>query len=150
MAGFFPEVPKFPMPNFDLPKMEVPAAFRDMAEKGAAQARENYEKLKSAAEEVTDVLEDTYAKVAKGAADCGLKMLEAARVNSNAQFDYLTDLFKTRTVAEFVELSTAHARKQFDSLSAQTKDISSFVQKVATETAEPLKDTVSKAFSKAA
>ncbi|MGZ5853767.1 MAG: phasin [Xanthobacteraceae bacterium] len=150
MAGFTPEMPKFAIPNFDLPKMEVPAAFRDMAEKGVAQAKDNYEQIKSAAEQATDVLEDTYAKASKGMSDYGLKMIEAARANSNAQFDYFTELFGAKTVAEFVELSTAHARKQFDALSAQSKELSSFVQKVATETAEPIKGSVSKVFSKAA
>ena len=155
MAGFIPEMPKFEMPNFampnfDLPKMEVPAAFRDLAEKGVAQAKDNYEKIKAAAEEATDVLEDTYAKASKGASDYGLKMIEAARSNANANFDYFTEIFGAKTMAEFVELSTAHARKQFEALSAQSKELSSFAQKVATETAEPIKGSVSKVFNKAA
>src|SRR5689334_17035402 len=55
------EFPKFEIPNFEMPKLEVPAAFREFAEKGASQAKETYEKMKAAAEEATDVLEDTYA-----------------------------------------------------------------------------------------
>ena len=49
-----------------MPKFEVPAAFREFAEKGIAQAKENYEKMKSAAEQATDVLEDTYSTASKG------------------------------------------------------------------------------------
>src|SRR5215213_7317409 len=71
------EIPRFEMPKFEMPKMEVPAAFREFAEKGASQAKENYEKLKAAAEEATDVLEDTYATAAKGASEYGLKVIEA-------------------------------------------------------------------------
>jgi hypothetical protein len=44
------EFPKFGMPNFEMPKMEIPAAFREFAEKGVSQAKENYEKMKTAAE----------------------------------------------------------------------------------------------------
>ncbi|HET9688455.1 MAG TPA: phasin, partial [Pseudolabrys sp.] len=55
------EMPKFEMPKFEMPKFEVPTAFREFAEKGVAQAKENYEKVKSAAEKATDVLEDTYS-----------------------------------------------------------------------------------------
>ena len=51
------EMPKFEMPKFEMPKFEVPPAFREFAEKGIAQAKENYEKCKSAAEQATDVLE---------------------------------------------------------------------------------------------
>jgi hypothetical protein len=51
------EMPKFELPNFEIPKMEIPAAFRELAEKSVSQAKETYEKMKSAAEEATDVLE---------------------------------------------------------------------------------------------
>ena len=51
-----------------------------------------------------------------------------------------------KTVSEVVEMSTAHARQQFDVVSAQAKDLSSLAQKVATDTAEPIKAGVNKAF----
>mgnify|MGYP001555400269 CR=1 FL=1 len=40
------EMPKFEIPKFEMPNMEVPPAFRELAEKGVAQAKENYEKIK--------------------------------------------------------------------------------------------------------
>lgn len=144
------EFPKFEIPNFEMPKMEVPAAFREFAEKGASQAKENYEKLKAAAEEATDVLEDTYATAAKGASDYGLKVIEASRVNTNAAFDFFTELMTVKSYSDMIELSTAHARKQFETVTAQTKDLVSIAQKVANETAEPVKAGVNKAFSKVA
>ncbi len=144
------DVPKFDMPNFEVPKMEIPAAFREIAEKSVAQAKESYEKMKSVAEEATDVLEGTYATASKGAADYGLKVIEAARANTNAAFDFYTQLMTVKSLSEVVELSTAHARKQFEAVTAQSKDLASLAQKVATETAEPIKDSVSKAFQKVA
>ena len=57
VTGAF-EMPKFEMPKFDIPKVEMPAAFREFAERGVAQAKDTYEKMKAAAEEATDVLED--------------------------------------------------------------------------------------------
>ena len=47
----------FALPKFDMPKFEMPSAFREMAEKGISMAKENYDKMKSTAEEATDVLE---------------------------------------------------------------------------------------------
>ncbi|MPZ38980.1 MAG: phasin [Rhizobiales bacterium] len=140
------EFPKFEIPNFEMPKIEVPAAFREFAEKGASQAKENYEKMKAAAEEATDVLEDTYATAAKGASDYGLKVIEATRVNTNAAFDFYTELMTAKSYSDVIELSTAHARKQFETVTAQTKDLTALAQKMATETAEPIKGSVSKAF----
>jgi phasin len=142
------DVPKFGMPNFEMPKIEVPAAFREFAEKGVSQAKENYEKMKAAAEEATDVLEGTYANATKGAADYGLKLIEATRVNTNAAFDFYTQLMTVKSYSDVIELSTAHARKQFEAVTAQTKDLAALAQKVATETAEPIKGSVSKVFSK--
>ena len=97
-------MPKFEMPKFDMPNMEVPAAFREIAEKGVAQAKEGYEKMKTAAEDATEMLEDTYATASKGYSDYGLKLIETARANSNAAFDLFGELLSAKSVAEVVEL----------------------------------------------
>lgn len=142
------EMPKFEMPKFDLPKMEVPAAFREFAEKGISQAKDNYEKMKAVAEDATDVIEDTYATASKGASDYGLKVIETARTNANSMFDFTSELMNVKSVSEWVELSTAHARKQFEAMTAQSKELSALAQKVATETAEPMKASVHSTFKK--
>jgi len=144
------EIPKFEMPKFEVPKMEVPAAFREFAEKGVAQAKDAYEKVKAAAEEATDLLEDTYSTAAKGAADYNLKVIEAARANTNAAFDYARELLDVKSLSEVVEISTSHARKQFEALSEQTKELTALAQKVASESAEPIKTGMTKAFRKVA
>src|SRR5580704_18083286 len=111
VTGAF-EMPKFEMPKFDIPKVEMPAAFREMAERGVAQAKDTYEKMKAAAEEATDALETTYSTATKGASDYGLKVIEAARANTNAAFDFAGEIMAAKTVSEMVELSSTHARKQ--------------------------------------
>src|SRR6195256_6332949 len=144
------ELPKFDMPNFEMPKMEVPAAFREIAEKSVSQAKETYEKMKSAAEEATDMLEDTYATATKGASDYGLKVIEAARANTNAAFDFATQIMTVKSLSEMVELSTARTRKQFETFTGQAKELATIAQKVATETAEPVKESFGKVFKKVA
>jgi phasin len=144
------EMPKFEIPKFEIPKVEMPAAFREFAERGVAQAKDTYEKMKAAAEEATDVLETTYSTATKGASDYGLKVIEAARVNTNAAFDFAGELITAKTLSEVIELSSAHARKQFEALSEQGKELSALAQKVATETVEPIKSGMDKAFSKVA
>ena len=154
-AGFASEMPKFEIPRFDLPKfevpkMEVPAAFREFAEKSVTQAKDNWEKMKAATEEASDLIEDSYATASKGAADYGLKLIEVSRANTNSAFDFATQLFTVKSLAEAVELSTAHTRKQFEAFAAQSKELATVAQKVATEAAEPIKDSVTKAFKKVA
>ncbi len=137
------EIPKFEMPKFDIPSMEMPAAFRELAEKGIAQAKENYEKVKNVAEQATDVLEETYSTASKGYTHLGLKLIEAARTNTNAAFDLYGELLTAKSFAEVVEKSTAYLRAQFDSLSAQSKEVTEFAQKVANDTAQPIKESIS-------
>ena len=144
------EMPKFELPGFDLPKFEVPAAFREAAEKGVAQAKEGWEKMKSATEEATEVLEESYTTATKGASAYGLKVIDAARTNTNAAFDFATEIATAKSLSELVELSTAHARKQFETVSAQTKELTSLAQKVSADTVEPFKTGFTSAFKKVA
>lgn len=143
-------MPAFEMPKFEMPKMEVPTAFREIAEKGVAQAKANYEKMKSAAEDATEMLEDTYATASKGCSGYGLKLIETARANSNAAFDLMGELLTAKSYAEMVELTTAYMRAQFDTMNAQAKELADHAQKVATDTVEPIKEGFTSAFSKAA
>ena len=144
------EIPRLDIPKLELPKFEVPAAFREFAEKGVTQARDNWERMKAATEEATELMEGSYATASKGMADYGLKLIEAARVNTNAAFDLAGELMAAKSVSEAVELSAAHARKQFEALSMQTKELAALAQKVATETSEPIKESVASAFKKVA
>lgn len=148
-GGTFPgfELPK----GFELPQaFEVPPAFREMAEKSLGACRENYEKLKAAAERTSDMVEDSCTQAGKGLATYNMKAIEAIHSNVNATFDYYTALLSAKSLPEAMELSSAHVRKQFEVLSSQAKDLTSLAQKVAAETSEPLKAGVEKNINAAA
>ena len=140
-------MPHFEIPTFDMPKIELPEAFRQMTEKGVAQAKDTYEKAKVTADEATDLLKGTYATATKGAADYNLKVIEIARANTNTAFDYANAMLGVKSVPEFFELSTTHARKHFETMTAQTKELAALAQKMTTDIAEPLKSGVTKAFN---
>jgi phasin len=150
IPGFKPEFPFVDVPKFEKSATEATAAFRDMAEKSIVQAKDTYAKMKTAAEEATGMMEHSYANASKGAADYGLKLIEAARANSNAAFDFATELFGARTMAQMVEISTAHTRKQIEAITAQARELSALAQKLATTTAEPIKEGFSTLAKKAA
>jgi phasin len=142
-------IPNFEMPKFDMSNMEMPDAFREMTEKGVAHAKDTYAKARVASEEAADLLQKTYATVAKGATDYNLKLIEITRANTRAAFDYAHELLGVKSPSEFIELSTAQMRKQFDIVSAQNKELCALAQETATEAAEPIKTGVSKAFNTA-
>jgi phasin len=138
----------FGMSKYDMAKMEVPAEFREMTDKGVAHARDTYAKAKVASEEAADLLESAYATVAKGAIDYNLRLIEIARINTRAAFDCTHELLGVKSPSELIELSTAHMRKQFDVVSAQHKELCALAQEVAAEAAEPIKTSMSKALDK--
>jgi phasin len=102
-----------------------------------------------ACEQAADLLENTYATVAKGAQDYNHKLIEIARTNTRAAFDYAHELLAVKSPSEFIELSTAQMRKQFEIASAQNKELYALAQQVATEAAEPIKTGVSEALNNA-
>ena len=96
-------ISKFGMPKFDLPNMEMPEAFREMTEKGVAHVKDTYATAKVATEEAADLLQNTYAALAKGANDYNLKLFEIVRVNSRVAFDYAQELLGVKSPSGFIE-----------------------------------------------
>jgi len=124
-----------------------PSNYEEIAEKGVAQAKDTYEKTKVAAEQAADLLTETYATAAKGATDYNLKVIEIVRTNTSTAFEYAQELMGAKSPAEFVTLSTAHARKQVDTMITQAKELSVLAQKVSSEITGPLQAGVTKAFN---
>lgn len=127
--------------NFD-----VPVAFRDLAEKGISQARDAYAKMKTAAEDTTEAVEDTFETARDGAFTFGVKTIDAVKANSDASFAFAKDLFGAKTLADVIELQTAFARQQFDTMSAQVKEFQELAQKVMADASKPISAHVEKSF----
>ena len=113
--------------------------FGGMAEQSVVRAKENYEKMKAASGEMVDIFQETYSTNTKGAADDGSKVIEISGVNTSAAFDFFTSLLGTKSLSEIVNLSTTQSRKNVDAVAAQNRELWELAQKVATETAEPIK-----------
>jgi phasin len=94
---------------------------RDFTEKSAARAKETYGRVQAAAKESTEAMEQTLSTASKGAADFNSHLLEIAQENMNAAFDFARQLTRVKSPSEFLELSAAHARKQFEKYTEQTQ-----------------------------
>lgn len=129
---------------------EVPEQVRAFAEKGVSQARENYTKFKDAAESHNGTVEAVFSTASKGAADYSAKLLDIVKTNTSATLDFAQELVAVKTPAQAMELWTSHARTQFEAFTAQSKELAELVQKIATETSEPIKAGASKLFKPAA
>jgi phasin len=125
---------------------QVPEQVRAFAEKGVSQAREGYQKLKEAAETNNGAMEAVYTSATKGAGDFTAKVIEIAKTNTESAFDFAQALLGVKSLPDAFELVNSHARKQFETLTAQSKDLAEITQKVASETVEPIKAGAAKAF----
>jgi phasin len=135
--------------GFDMPLFAMPGMFRGIAEQSVVRARDNCEKIKAASGEIADILREAYSTNAKGAADYGVKVIEISGVNTNSAFDFLTNLLDTKSLSEIIKLSATQSRKSFEVASAQNRELWELAQKVATETAEPIKKSFTRALQKA-
>ena len=129
---------------------EVPEQMRALAEKGVSQARDSYAKFKDAAETHNGTIEAVFTTVNKGASAYSTKVMEFIKANSTASMDFAQELFGVKTPAEALELWTTQTRKQLETFTAQAKELAELGQKIATETAEPIKATAAKYYKPAA
>ena len=95
------------------------------------------------------MLENTYEAAAKRATDYNRKLIAIGRTNTRAAFDNVHELLAAKSPSEFIELSTAQMRKQFDIASAQNKELCGLAQEITTGAAGAITTSVSKAFNRA-
>lgn len=131
---------------FDMPKTGTPRALPQFAEYGAAQAKASYEKMSAATAEASHLIHNSCTTAAKGVGEYNAKLFEIACANANTAFDFAHALNGVRSPAQFLEVTTGHARERFGVYSEQAKELAALAQKIASEAAEPLKTGATKAF----
>jgi len=129
------------------PMTDAPQALRAMTEAGTAQAKEAYGKVSAATAEATDLIRKSCSTAVEGARAYNDKLLAFAQANSKVAFDFSHKLLGVKSPSEFMQLSSEHARKQFEILTDQTKELAALAQQVTLVTTEPLKTGVTKAFT---
>ncbi len=91
---------------------------------------------------MTDVLEDTYETARAGTIEYNTKSLpEAAKANTDAVFGFRQGLLCGQVSLRKPSncRPRVRPRKQFETLTAQIKDLQETAKKVATDTAAPMK-----------
>ena len=129
---------------------EVPEQMRAFAEKGVSQARDNYAKFKDVAESHNGTIEAVFSTASKGASEYTAKLMEIMKSNTTATLDFAQELLGVKTPSEAMELWSSHAKSQFETFTANAKELAELAKKVATDTAEPIKASASKLFQPAA
>ena len=129
---------------------EVPEQVRAFAEKGVSQAREGYAKFKDAAEAHNGTIEAVFSSANKGASTYSAKVMEFVKTNTTTSLDFAQELFGVKSPSDAFALWTNHSRKQLETFQSQAKELAELAQRVAAETAEPIKANASKFYKPAA
>lgn len=107
---------------------DMTVSLRAFTEHGLQQARDGNGAIGAA-----------YHSAARGAGDYTAKLLEIARTNVEGAFDFAQALLGSTSVADAVELTARHARRQFETLASQSQDLIQIGQKVASEAVDAAK-----------
>ena len=132
------------------PKHKPEEQIRRTAEQAADVSQEALERVTATTTQSTEVLRDCCAKAVKGAQDYHNRVLEFARANANTSFELAQRLLNAKTPSEFFEVSTDHMRRQWATVSDQTKQLAELAQSATAATTEPLKSGFEKVFKRAA
>ena len=81
--------------------------------------------------------------------DFNVKVIDMAHTNVEAFFRFARQLATAKAPSDIMELWTAHARNQFETLTEQTKELSALGQKMGKESAEPIAHNVNQVLKKA-
>jgi phasin len=135
------QLPRFEIPN--LMSCVLPSPFRALAENSVMQGRETLDTLGAAAEK-------TYSANARSLNEYGTKIMEAGRSNALAAFDCYRELVAAETQSELLEVWSTHARRQFDAMLTQNREIWSLAWKVAADAPQPIMAGMTQTFARSA
>ena len=83
-------------------------------------------------------MERSYSSAAEGIRDFNLRLIEMAQTNTMAALDFARELATAQGPSEAMALWSSHARKQFETMTEQSRELTTLGQKVATSSAEPM------------
>ncbi|MFZ0348425.1 MAG: phasin family protein, partial [Pseudolabrys sp.] len=93
-------------------KTDAPEQLREMAEKGAAQSKEVFEKMTAASGQAANAMQHCYSAAVKGVQEYNNKVIEFTHANTKTAFDFAQRMSGVKSPSEFVELSTELAQLQ--------------------------------------
>ncbi|MCB1477189.1 MAG: phasin family protein [Rhodobiaceae bacterium] len=122
----------------------MPEPVRNMAELGMTRARETYETCKTIANDSSAMVETTFDAISRNSAEINKSAIHAAKASVADGFDHLEALMGTRTLAEFIELQTKFAKRQFEGMTDQAKAFQGKIGKAIEDTVSPARENLNK------
>lgn len=122
----------------------APDLFRTIAETSVDQAREAYVRVKSAAEDATDVMEETFENTRDGVLEAQHKALDVARDNADATFEFAKKLLAVTSLSDAVQLQTGFVRDRFEAYIDYANAVQATTSKLVEGASEPARTAVTR------
>jgi hypothetical protein len=95
--------------------------------------------MSAATQRANELFTNTSSKIFVAAQGYNTKVVEFARQNADAAFEYFEELAGAKSPSEFIAVTTKHAHHQLEVLTQQTKELTALAQKLTQETAESVR-----------
>jgi phasin len=110
---------------------------RKFAELHKEEVKHTVEKATEAGQQATRRIKDAYSSTAQGTIEFHRKVFAISQANVDAAFDCARALLGVTSPSEFMEVSTKHARQQFEAMRQQNRELAELAQKTAIESMGP-------------
>jgi hypothetical protein len=107
-------------------------------------AQDALTKAKVASEEASKGVVESYAAGAADASHLGLHLIEIARANTNAAFDFGRQLMTAKSLSEMFKLSAAHTKRQLERFAEESQQVSAMMQQAFAKSFSPLQASAAK------
>jgi phasin len=111
---------------------------RKFADRAAQTGRETFAKSRAAAEQSVRGAQESFSAVAEAIRDFNVRLMEMAQHNTIAALDFAREMSTAKGPADAAALWSSHAKRQFETLTEQTKELTALAQRVATSSANPI------------
>lgn len=128
-------------------KTEAKDAIANATNEAIEKSQEFFAKSTNSSEKLVEGLIEYNAAVFKGGEVLAKKAYDQYLSNVAAAFDGMKALNKASDVAEFYKVSSKNTTSAYETLTAQSKELSELGSKIAKETAESTKTFYSKNFA---
>jgi phasin len=111
---------------------------RRFAAKTTTSASDTMHKGAGSAEEMTQAMSQGYFAATEAVRDFNVKLIEIAQANTTAALNFAQEVATAKSPTEAAALWSSHTRKNFETFTDQTKQLTALGQRIVASAAEPL------------
>lgn len=115
----------------DIPKMEIPDAVRQAAEKNIEQSRAAYSQLLDVMKKSQEQITRSSEAMTETALDLQARMMRFTQENLDAGFKLATELARARDMKDYFEIQSRHAQRQMQIYAIQAQELGVLISDAA-------------------